>query len=546
MGEDLHAAGRTEDAVREIHGLEEDAGYRREGESLGRPGPHRDPFRYQEEIGVGCALALTRIALDQEEWNEAERQLTQLDARASNPTGDLAAAALLARLRIAQGREDEAGLALHLAEALSRTAQQLAGLEASPEAYLVYDQGRELRTLIHDILEDEPRLGYEFELAWRTLPTLIGSEARPTPLIQGETAIDVLRAWIDRHAGSPDIGASHVLFVLHGEQVLRFHRRGTTVRRATLGIHVDALRPQIADAVRRISADPGDLEEADPEMEGVLRRLYRELLGDLPLGAERVLITPDRLLHEVPFAALNLADVGYRPWIEEADVAGLRFFRAERSPAPQGAPIVLAPGVLSGESKAPSGGPVLVHADREAVHAASILRGARLLRGRQATKETIVSLWSNAPVVYFAGHVVRDPEVPFLAYLPLLPSAPHDVASDRIDLAEIRASDFSGCSLVVLSGCASGAPYVDRDSAAPGLGSAFLDAGAEAAVHTRWRVRDDVAATLMQSFLSAWRNNGGDPVLALRECQRSLLASSDGRRHPFAWAAFDVELAPTR
>jgi CHAT domain-containing protein len=74
---------------------------------------------------------------------------------------------------------------------------------------------------------------------------------------------------------------------------------------------------------------------------------------------------------------------------------------------------------------------------------------------------------------------------------------------------------------------------------APGLGEAFLDAGASAVVQTRWEIDDEAAHDLMASF-SRRCAQGESPVAALNAVKRE---ARDAGVAPFQWAAYSVALS---
>jgi CHAT domain-containing protein len=84
--------------------------------------------------------------------------------------------------------------------------------------------------------------------------------------------------------------------------------------------------------------------------------------------------------------------------------------------------------------------------------------------------------------------------------------------------------------LVVLASCSAAA---GRDDAGNGsLTTAFLDAGADIVIGTRWSVGDAEAARFVESFYAA--GGAGDPVRALGQAQR------DSKLAPTTWAAFEA------
>src|SRR5262249_4210537 len=136
------------------------------------------------------------------------------------------------------------------------------------------------------------------------------------------------------------------------------------------------------------------------------------------------------------------------------------------------------------------------------------------------------------------SHIVQDPEVPYVAFIPLAASQPEGGGDAYLELSDIRGTDFSGCRLAVLSGCGSGRGYVAKTATCPSLGDALIDAGVHAVVQTYCDVRDDAAAVLMAGFLDALQH-GRDPVAALAVAQRD--AARDGG-DPAAWSAYSITL----
>ncbi|MBE0566626.1 MAG: CHAT domain-containing protein, partial [Krumholzibacteria bacterium] len=167
------------------------------------------------------------------------------------------------------------------------------------------------------------------------------------------------------------------------------------------------------------------------------------------------------------------------------------------------------------------------------------LPAARVLTGPRATGPAMTSAWDDAQVIYFIGHAVRDAEVPFSAWLPLAAAASGD-PYPGLDLQDVLAARLDRCRLVVLSGCATGAPYVDGLTTTPSLGDAFLDAGADAVIQTFWRVRDEGSVVEPQRILAAWQEDGQDLTAAVSAERRRAMQGPHGIRHPFDWAAWTV------
>ena len=107
-------------------------------------------------------------------------------------------------------------------------------------------------------------------------------------------------------------------------------------------------------------------------------------------------------------------------------------------------------------------------------------------------------------------------------------------------MADVRSADLSGCELVILSACASGAPYLASDRRlGPSMGEAFLDAGAWAVIQTSWPVADRDARRFVERFVSIWKP-GSDPVAALADTRRQFIQDGES---PRVWAAWSIHLA---
>lgn len=428
--------------------------------------------------------------------------------------------------------------------------------------------------------------------------------------------------------------ARHVLFAVHLGSVLRWIAAEDGVRRDTLALSPETLRGELDAALAALSRDPGALD-APPEdslaarLGGLCRHLLAGALdpgdggassggwiseaedrardsvrsgaGDHGGRAAReaspstrtrplLLVTPDGLLEQLPFEALNLAwpderapakpaergqagrdarapagpaergqaadvpapihdppsagIIPYRPLLAEVDVAYLRSPRFETPPmvGPRGL-------VVSDPSLAPShlrrypALQTLSGTEAETARIREHFPAALALRREEATKAAILSAWPEAPFFYAAAHFVRDPEVPYVTFLPVAPPVDaYRPDQTQLGVQDVRSLDLRRCQLVVLSGCATGAAYSIHGRQAPSLGDACLDAGAETVIETFWYVRDDDAHLLMGRFIDRWAGQRTWAVRALNEARRARLRGAHGYRHPFTWAAYVVTM----
>lgn len=151
--------------------------------------------------------------------------------------------------------------------------------------------------------------------------------------------------------------------------------------------------------------------------------------------------------------------------------------------------------------------------------------------------------WEDVSYVYIATHIIRDPQVPYLVHIPLaFPGGDAGPEAAYLDITDIRSADLTGCEIVVLSGCGSGAPYIESHVVGPSLADAFLDAGAGAVVQTFWNIRDEDARDFMSEYVRVWNDPQSSKVHSLCEIKRRRLEGEHGIRHPSHWAAYSIKL----
>ena len=259
---------------------------------------------------------------------------------------------------------------------------------------------------------------------------------------------------------------------------------------------------ELADLARRLETDPSDVEAG--------RALGIALLPPALALRERIALLVVGPLARAPLAALQ---VGSHPAI-----ASYQLMRA--------------PGLLPRAAVARPNRPAIAVGDpngdlpaaaREARRVATQLGGSALV-GTAATRGAFAAA-AGADVLHVAAHTTQRRD-----------GATLDLADGPVTLADV-AKLVPAPRLVVLASCGGAA---GRDDAGNGsLTMAFLDAGADAVVGTRWSVGDADAARFIEAFYA----NGGDrdPVRALGQTQ---LASS---LPATTWAAFEAFVArPTR
>lgn len=307
------------------------------------------------------------------------------------------------------------------------------------------------------------------------------------------------------------------------------------------------------------------LESDSPDSMPLGRRLYAELLGGVsaPLRAKTEwIVAADDITVRLPWNALREPTAKKR---EEFVVAGhaIRFVpsgmslaRRPREPGERrmaGVFLGIGDGVYNradprkaemragygfGSAQAAVELPRLVGSGHELEVCARAWRGeSRLLTGEDASRAGLIRELARKPaVVHIAAHVLQAaaPEESVI-HLGLAPDGAPETLT-RYDVANLAVAG----STVVMSGCASAAAPAPEGAGLLGLARAWLIAGADSVVGTRWPAPDD-GGGLFEAF---YRNlQGGTDVTvsrALRQAELEMLRSGSWRSKPRYWASFIV------
>jgi len=458
------------------------------------------------------------------------------------------------KTRLMLERGDADGAVVELSRSLSRLEGYLSELDASTHGYLWLNQRDDVRRLLHEFTRGDAVATYGAELYWCGLYRLLGAPLPRTRSQEVEGLLtDLRRRAADAQQELHSTGRTHIAFHAAGDGLCRITATPQGVRHD----EVDAPLPELRRLVSEVWGQMSDAA-AEPEAEipraliTPLRALALQLLPNEVLETRLaeprpLLVTATGFLASLPFETLNLAaDGSYRPLLSDWDVAYLRCATPTRAaPAATVPALLVADPALSERTRRRLSMPqALPGAAVETADIAAFLDEPVVLAGTDATKARVIASWENASLLYVAAHFLANPEVPYLTMLPLAQSGDEPVAADAalLDIGDVRASDFRSCRLVVLSGCATGAPYVAGGVEGPGFADAFLDAGAAAVVHTFWTIRDATAAGQLSPFVRIWAQSGVAPDRALSRVRREQMAGPNGIRHPYYWAAFGVKL----
>jgi hypothetical protein len=221
-------------------------------------------------------------------------------------------------------------------------------------------------------------------------------------------------------------------------------------------------------------------------------------LGPLLVGKRRILLSPHRVLHQLPLQAMPWNDEPLCTKLAVTIIPNLTSLLLRHQSARRA---LLAVGIArpAGQAEALPSAPAdardIAELYRTAGHPAAILVDA------EATRAGLAELASGNPAASEAGlaclHIATHGTSP-LSSTPMEASlALADGPADGLDIARWPLA----ADLVVLAACSSGQQAIwDRDQAGEligdemlGLPAAFLAAGAHQVIGTLWRVRDDVA-----------------------------------------------------
>jgi hypothetical protein len=508
---------------------------------------HCDSLHVPED-GIGLALRRARVLGVLGRFQQAEVALRNFDRRAA--TGmELGPPAidrdvLEARLLDRRGSRREATAVL--GRALAELRGYARELDAGPQGYLALAGHDDLRRAMHEIVATDPMSGYRFELRWRALASELGATRRGTSAASSEPAPVPRGSW-------------HCVYWFDRDAIVRWTATANTVVRDTLALTPRDCGRRVGRVLELMAQSSPPVRSDSLELTSALHALAKALLptevlgpaagGRVARGATNrpvatLYVTPDGPLDLLPFEVLNLAPDRLEPLILQHDVAYVRSVGSRSGRLAMGTPSILVDPLATPEVRRRYGiAGALEQAPREAAGAIRAWPGARLLAADTATKDAVLTSWRTAPQIYVAAHLVRDPEIPFLAFFPVAKSRGDASTDGYLELADVRGLDLRGCRLAVLSACASGQPYLAaRGRAGPSMGDAFLDAGAGAVVEAFWPVEDEEAGRFMKAFLSEWERKGHDPVRGLNEARRQALEAGRGVQNTWAWAVWSVRV----
>jgi CHAT domain-containing protein len=355
-------------------------------------------------------------------------------------------------------------------------------------------------------------------------------------------------------------GALYVSFLIGSApnlQAMSVTREGV-VRFYELGIDLWELRDQVNELRAKMVA-------RSDAVNGPLRNLYERLF---PNGlrqdiekANRLIITPDGPLWEVPFAAL-LAGPQDRPYYlglskplvitPSLSLYGMAQVLAGQKGSSEKVSATIIGDPRFGESTDPqqeleqrsalwtAGKPPrpLPGTRREAEGIASLYETAAKL-GDTATEAALTTGLRSSDVVHVATHGLLNNDYPLASGLLLsAPTAKNpDHRNDGAFLAwEVFRTSAQKTKLLVLSACETGLGRSLRAQGVDGLVRSFQIAGVPSIVSSLWKVEDESTAKLMKEFHGKVRA-GEAYDEAIRQAMIAIFQNEE-TRHPYFWAPF--------
>ena len=286
----------------------------------------------------------------------------------------------------------------------------------------------------------------------------------------------------------------------------------------------------LRDLILSTSADTSSLAAID--LGGAaLRKTLLEPVADLVDQAEHLFLSPDGMLHLLPWSVLLDSPEAARTWSVIPSVAMLAGQRAgSTGPHHDLGPRLLA---LAGRDSTTGRTPAGIAAEIATLtHDYSAVTVARLDAGVVAAD--LVPAWSAYDILHFAAHSSANDQAPWNSSL-YLAAAGDDSTAVRIPARDIAAEQLD-TDLVVLASCQSVAGRAPAGEGPQGLASAFLSAGVPAVVATLWPVDDAATAACIRHFYTRLAGSGdGAEALAYA---RNQVRANPATRHPRYWAGF--------
>jgi CHAT domain-containing protein len=402
-----------------------------------------------------------------------------------------------------------------------------------------FDQG--LSVVLHRrdrLRSPEFRLGY-LSAAWDLFHSMIGLRFRYDPLgalAIAETAraalLGTFSARVPVSASVPALRTDSALiyFSVLTDRVLVWTFTATGVSSRVVPYTQDDLAWDV-DAFRQ--AVRTDRRGAAEDAIGA--RLYARLIAPAFAGGrthlERLLITPDGPIGDIPFGALR-DPVTHQLLATQLTIQMVPFMPQSIPDVPARTVRLLAVGYDGGGA----GLSKLEAAEREASLVGALYPNSRVIVGAGAGPDAVRTAAAAADIIHLAAHARANRLMPWNAQLFLAPSGAN--TSGAVTGEDIEHWPLSNCRLVVLSACETALGSRTRGQGVVNLAAPFLSAGARVVIGTLWPV-DDRGSEMFTTRLHRYLARGLSPGSALRATQLDALAAEDPTLSaPSLWAAY--------
>ena len=324
--------------------------------------------------------------------------------------------------------------------------------------------------------------------------------------------------------------------------------------RTTLGVRGLGV---VSTALETRSPDPS---QERPYLRSLHQLLIEPIANSLSTDPnDRVIFIPDFVLFMVPFPALQDENGSYlierhtlltAPSIQAlalTEQSRQRSLDARSNPLIVGNPTY---STIQPIGQEPLQFPPLPGAEQEAIAIGNLLNTPPLI-GDQATKKAILQQFAEASLLHFATHGllegITSAELPgaiavaqsgddLTPFVEIPGTGQKTAFSDNglISTREILAFRLQA-ELVVLSACNTGGGELTGDGVT-GLSRAFIAAGVPSVMVSLWSVPDAPTGEMMEIFYQEWLN-GADKAQALRA---AMLSTLEKYPDPINWAAFTL------
>lgn len=279
-------------------------------------------------------------------------------------------------------------------------------------------------------------------------------------------------------------------------------------------------------AVKSIEELRMAIDGCDPGWKPISQKLYADLISPAEAvlkGKKRIIISPYRALHYIPFHALLDSDgvplVQRYPLVYSPSLSAFLIGKSRASGVGDRAVAFSIGNVKSGRFSPLPG-------TKDEVKAISgILRDCKVIQEKDFTSRCVSEYMNGRDIVHFATHGDLNPDSPKESGLI---TSDGKLFIDDILRLKMRAR------LVVLSACSTNLGRLFPGEDQVGITRAFMYAGAPSIVSSLWSVSDESTAKLMTCFYSNLAKKM-DKDEALRQAELTLMKEYPD---PVHWAPF--------